>query len=250
MNWLIYYPIEKWLARATDVIVTINHEDYTLAKRKFRAGKIEQIPGVGVDLGKFRPANTHEKEELRRKNNLRKDDFVLIYTAEINKNKSQELIIDEITALKEKIPRIKVLFVGKGPEQRRLEEKVGRLGLRDTVRFLGYRKDVAELYRMADVAVSASRREGLGLNLIEGMASGLPIVARDNRGHREIVVSDEEGVLFQDGDGFREAILEMERNPKLREKIGKHNVEAAKKFGLEKARAKMAGIYEEILGES
>lgn len=249
INWLIYYPIEKWLAKSTDVVVTINNEDYALARRKLQTEKVEIIPGVGVDLGRFRPANAHEKEELRRKNNLEKDDFVLIYAAEINKNKSQELIIDEITALKEIIPRIKVLFVGKGPEQRRLEEKVGRLGLRDTVRFLGYRKDMAELYRMADVAVSASRREGLGLNLIEGMASGLPIVARDNRGHREIVVSDEEGVLFRDGDGFREAILEMKQNPRLREKISKHNVEAAKKFGLEKARAKMAEIYKEALGE-
>lgn len=247
INWVIYYPVEKWLARSTDTIVTINHEDYERAKQKFHAKKVELIPGVGVDLMRFRPASAAEKVELRQKNGLRKEDFVLIYMAEINKNKDQEFIIDNLAALHEEIPKIKVLFAGKGPEQKRLEKKVAELGLEETVRFLGYRKDTAELYRMADVAVSASRREGLGLNLVEGMASGLPIVARDNRGHREIVISEKEGMLFRDGEGFRKAVLELYHEPARRREIGKHNTEAAKRFSLEKSREKMAKIYAEYL---
>ncbi len=248
INWLLYYPIEKWLARSTDTIVTINHEDYKRVKRKFRAGRVEEIPGVGVDLAKFRPASDAEKAELRRKNNLKEEDFVLIYMAEVNKNKDQEFIIDNLTKLLEEVPEVKVLFAGKGPEQERLEKKVEKLGLGENVKFLGYRKDTAELYRMADVVVSASRREGLGLNLIEGMASGLPIVARDNRGHREIVASEKEGVLFQDGEGFRKAVLELYRNPEKRKEIGAHNVKAAERFSLEKSREKMGEIYAEYLG--
>lgn len=247
INWMIYYPVEKWLARSTDVIVTINREDYERAKRKFHARRVEQIPGVGVDLDKFRPADATEKVKLRQKNGLKEEDFVLIYMAEINKNKDQEFIIDNLTELREKIPEIKVLFAGKGPKQKSLEKKVAKLGLGDVVKFLGYRKDTAELYRMADVAISASRREGLGLNLVEGMASGLPIVARDNRGHREIVVSEKEGVLFRDGEGFRKAILELYREPTRRHQIGEHNAEAAKKFSLEKSRKKMAEIYARYL---
>lgn len=247
LNWVIYFPIEKWLAKSTDVIVTINNEDYELVKRKFKVGKAEKIPGVGVDLEKFRPAMGLEKDELRKKNGLAQNDFVLIYVAEINKNKDQEFMIDNLAELKREIPEIKVLFAGVGPEQERLEKKVKKLGLENAVKFLGYRKDVAELYRMADVAVSASRREGLGLNLVEGMASGLPIIARDNRGHREIVVSEKEGVLFRDGKEFRKAVLELYREPKQRHEIGKTNVEVAKKFSLEEARAKMAEIYAEYL---
>lgn len=247
LNWMVYYPIEKWLSRSTDTIVTINREDYERVKRKFRAKKVAQIPGVGVDLGRFRPASTAEKKEMRQKNGLKENDFILIYVAEINKNKDQEFIIDILPALREEIPEIKVLFVGKGPKQEELKRKVEKLGLKSVVRFLGYRTDTAELYQMADIVVSASRREGLGLNLIEGMASGLPIVARDNRGHREIVVSEKEGELFRDGEGFRKAVLELYCHPERRKEIGEHNVEVAKKFSLEKSRAKMAEIYAEYL---
>lgn len=246
-NWAIYYPIEKWLARATDTIVTINREDYERAKLKFRAGRAEQISGVGVNLEEFRPAKEKERKALREKNDLGERDFVLVYAAEINKNKDQGFLIDNLTELRKSIPEIKILFLGVGPEQKRLEKKTEKLGLGDVVKFLGYRKDVAELYRLADVAVSASRREGLGLNLVEGMASGLPIVARDNRGHREIVTSEKEGMLFQDGEGFQEAVLELYRNPEKRQKIGEHNLEAAERFSLEKSRAKMTNIYAKYL---
>lgn len=247
LNWMVYYPIEKWLAKSTDTVVTINREDYERAKQKFRAGRVEQIPGVGVDLAKFRPVNAAEKAKLRRENGLEENDFVLVYVAEINKNKDQELIIDNLVELKQEIPEIKVWFAGKGPEQKRLEEKVKKLGLEETVKFLGYVGDVTELYQMADIVISASRREGLGLNLIEGMATGLPIVARDNRGHREIVISEKEGVLFQDGEGFRKAIVELYHDEARRRKISEHNLETAKKFSLEKSRAKMAEIYAEYL---
>lgn len=247
INWLLYYPVEKWLARSTDVIITINSEDRTRAERKFKAGRVVQIPGVGVDLSKFRPGSKQEKLELRQKNGLKEKDFVLIYGGEINKNKDQEFIIDNLGALRAEIPQIKVLLAGVGPEQKRLEAKIKKLDLGETVKFLGYRNDMAELYRLADVAVSASRREGLGLNLVEGMASGLPIVARNNRGHREIVVSEKEGVLFKDGAEFRKAVLELYHNPKKSAEIGKHNVKAAKKFSLEKSRQQMAELYAEYL---
>lgn len=249
LNWMVYYPIEKWLARSTDTVVTINREDYERAKRKFRAGRVEQISGVGVDLAKFRPVNATKKAKLRQENGLMENGFVLVYVAEINKNKDQELIIDNLTEIRREIPEIKVRFAGKGPEQARLEEKVKKLELEGVVKFLGYVGDVTELYQMADIVISASRREGLGLNLIEGMAVGLPVVARDNRGHRELVVSEKEGVLFQDGDGLRKAIVELYHDETRRRKIGEHNLEAAKRFGLENSRVKMAEIYAESLVE-
>ncbi len=79
------------------------------------------------------------------------------------------------------------------------------------------------------------------------MASGLPIVARDNRGHREIVASGMEGKLFSDGEGFKKAILELYNNPKRRIEIGKQNVKKAEKFSLKRSRTKMAEIYTECL---
>ena len=246
-SWILYYPVEKNLAKDTDCLVTINSEDYKLARKKFQAKKVVRLDGVGVDLTKFGPADIAEKERLREKHGLDKGDFVLIYVAELNKNKDQMSLIEALPRLKKEIPKLKVLLVGKGAYEEKLKHKVQRLGLVDTVKFLGYRKDVAELYKMADVGVSTSRREGLGLNLIEEMASGLPLIARDNRGHREVIVSEQIGRLFTDEKGLLEAVLEMYRSPKLRAEIGKHNLGAVRKYSLEIAKERMAEIYREYL---
>ncbi len=246
-SWMLYYPVEKNLAKDTDCLITINSEDYKLARKKFQAKKVVRLDGIGVDLTKFGPADIAEKERLREKHGLDKGDFVLIYVAELNKNKDQMSLIEALPRLKKEIPKLKVLLVGKGAYEERLKHKVQRLGLVDTVKFLGYRKDVAELYKMADVGVSTSRREGLGLNLIEEMASGLPLIARDNRGHREVIVSEQIGRLFTDEKGLLEAVLEMYRSPKLRAEIGKHNLGAVRKYSLEIAKERMAEIYREYL---
>ncbi len=246
-SWMLYYPVEKNLAKDTDCLITINSEDYKLARKKFQAKKVVRLDGVGVDLTKFGPADIAEKERLREKHGLGKGDFVLIYVAELNKNKDQLSLIEALPRLKKEIPKLKVLLVGKGAYEEKLKHKVQRLGLVDTVKFLGYRKDVAELYKMADVGISTSRREGLGLNLIEEMASGLPLIAKDNRGHREVIVSEQIGRLFTDEKGLLEAVLEMYRSPKLRAEIGKHNLGAVKKYSLEIAKERMAEIYREYL---
>lgn len=246
-NWMLYYPVEKNLAKDTDCLITINSEDYKLARKKFQTKKVIRLDGVGVDLKKFGPVSAAEKEKLREKHGLDKKNFVLIYVAELNKNKDQMFLIEALPRLKREIPRLKVLLVGRGAQEEKLKRTVQRLGLVDTVMFLGYRKDVAELYKLADVGVSTSRREGLGLNLIEEMASGLPVVARDNRGHREVIATVENGRLFSDEKSFREAILEMHHSPKLRMEIGSYNLEAAKKYSLEIARERMAEIYREYL---
>lgn len=249
LNWLLFYPIEKWLAKSTDLILTINHEDYDLAKRKFRGAKIGQIPGVGVDLERFHPVGRAERQALRQKEGLLPDDFVLIYTAELNKNKNQKMIIQALPQLAMKIPTLKVLFVGTGAERKNLEKLVKKLGVEANVRFLGYRQDVPQLLQLADVAISASTREGLGLGLVEGMASGLPIVARDNRGHREVVESAKTGMLFQTPEGFVQAVEELYRNPDKRRDMGQYNIKQARKFALEKVREQMAEIYQEYLRE-
>lgn len=246
-SWLLYYPVEKNLAKDTDCLITINTEDFKLARKKFAAKRTVRLDGVGVDLAKFGPVTEAKKEKLRAKHGLAKGDFVLIYVAELNKNKDQEFLIKALPGLKREIPKLKLLLVGTGTEEARLKQLAQKLGLGETVEFLGYRQDVAELYQLADVGISTSRREGLGLGLVEEMASGLPVVARDNRGHREVVATEQQGRLFKDKEGLIKAVLELYRSPKLRAEMGKNNLEAVKKYSLEVARERMAEIYREML---
>lgn len=247
LNWLLFYPIEKWLSRDTGLILTINHEDEKIAKKKFHARKVERLDGVGVDLTKFRPVSEDEKAHLRKKYGYKVSDFILIVVAELNKNKDQKFIIENVRELLKDIPELKIALVGEGAWHEKLETLVKKLGLQKVVKFLGYRKDIDKLYQMSDVVVSASWREGLGLNLVEGMACELPAVARDNRGHREIITKPELGYLFQNETEYREAILELYENEKKRKKMGEVASRSVEKFSLERARERMKEIYRRFL---
>jgi glycosyltransferase EpsD len=92
-NWLLYYPIEKIAARWTDGLLTMNKEDYKLANKfKLRKAKaVYKVNGVGIDLQKFIPQTLEKKKELRKEYGYNDDDFILIYAAELNYNKHQDL---------------------------------------------------------------------------------------------------------------------------------------------------------------
>lgn len=187
LNWLIYYPIEKICAKWTDCLITINEEDYNLAKTKFKAKKIELINGVGVDENKFNFTFTDkEKEKIRQELNLKKEDFILIQVGELNKNKNQIMTIKAMKELVKENKNIKLLLVGKGNLRDFYTEKIKEYNLEDNIFLLGYRRDIPRLLKISDCLISTSKREGLPVNLIEAAMCNLPIIATDCRGNREI----------------------------------------------------------------
>ncbi len=196
-NWAIYYPIEKLLSRYTDVLITINTEDYDLAKKSMKARQIVKINGVGVDLKKFKPiVNSSKKIELRKQYGYSPDDLILICVAELNGNKNQEFLIKCIKDLSSKHPNIKLLLCGEGGFREKYLQLINEYKLENNIQLLGYRKDIAKLMQLSDIGVSASLREGLPLNVLEELATGLPVLASSNRGHKDIVSSIELGYLY------------------------------------------------------
>jgi len=184
-NWLVYYPIEWVGSLFTDTLITINHEDYELAKRKMKAKRVEYVPGVGIDVDKFK--NTViDRAEKRRELGIPEDAFLLVSVGELNANKNHEVIIRAVSMLND--DKVHYAIAGVGELREYLLNLAIELGIADKVHLLGYRNDIAEIYKAADVCCFPSIREGLGLAAIEGMAAGLPIVAADNRGTREFVV--------------------------------------------------------------
>lgn len=249
INWLLYYPVEKYLSKYTDCLITINEEDFILAKSKFKAKKVEKINGVGVDLNKFTPVSIEEKLTLRNQHGFSEDDFILICVAEFTKNKNHRFIIKSIAQLNKNITNVKVVFVGKGAMLTKAKKLAAQLGLTKVIYFLGYRNDVNKLLKMSDISVSASIREGLGLDVIEGMACGLPVVVNKNRGHKETVINNTNGYLYSldSKDQFIKYILELYNNESKRVEIGKYNVQDVKKFSLENAIKNMALIYKNYM---
>ena len=190
INWLLFYPVEWYLAKYTDTLITINHEDYNRAKKKFskRCHDIQYVPGVGIDPKKFDFKMTKkEKHELRASLGLKDDDFVMIFPARLDKNKNQGFLIKCMPELIRENPKIHLLLPGQDELNGKYQNLAKKLGVEDNVRFLGKRDDVPRLLKISDLAVSSSKREGLPINMLEALESNLPIVALGCRGCNDIL---------------------------------------------------------------
>lgn len=244
INWLIYYPIEKVLSRYTDVLITINHEDYERAKT-FHAKKVEYIPGVGVDTKKFSPDSVDEvyKNKLYKEFGIGKDDTVLLSVGELSANKNHKVIIEAVLRLRRK--NVKYLIAGEGPLHETYEEYTTRIGLKSQVVFTGFRKDIRELCGISDIFVFPSLREGLPVSLMEAMASGLPVVCSNIRGNTDLIEDEKGGYLVppKDIEMFTERIKQVIENPVQAQKMAGYNIEVMKKFSVEKIEQKMNDIY-------
>ncbi len=223
VNWLVYYPIEKHLSRFTDCLITINTEDYNLAhKHRFNAGSIDHVHGVGIDIERFKPLDELLKKERRKQYGYHRDDLLLFYAAEFNKNKNQQLLIKVLAKIKKELSQARLILAGTGAQVDECRHIANSLGVENAVDFLGFRKDIHQMLPMCDIAVSSSFREGLPVNIMEAMACGLPVVVSDNRGHKELVRNNENGSIIdiKDINGFVEQLTLLGKNEELRKNLG------------------------------
>ncbi len=185
---------EQWMAPQTDLLLTMNRWDSELASR-FRLGKrVVEIPGVGVDFSRFDRA---QQPGFRAAHGIPGDAFVLLYAAEFSKRKSQPVLIRAMQALPD---RAVLLLAGEGATRQTCEELVASLGLTGRVFFPGHQRDMIPWYAAADVAVTASRSEGLPFNVMEAMYAGLPVVASAVKGHTDLIEDGRTGLLYPYGD--------------------------------------------------
>lgn len=233
-NWLIYYPIEKWLARYTDTLITINKEDYKRAKSKFKAKRVEYIPGVGLDIDKFTDI-VADKAGKRQELGLPENAFVILSVGELNKNKNHEVIIRAIAKIKN--PTIHYVICGKGPLESYLNELATELGASRNIHLLGFRRDIPEMCKISDVFAFPSFREGLGMAALEAMACGLPIITSNVHGIVDYSIDGITGYCYSPNDvcGFANAIEQLMNNLSLRNDMKDRNIEFAKKFDIEKS---------------
>ncbi|QNG58470.1 glycosyltransferase family 4 protein [Bacillus sp. PAMC26568] len=245
-NWLTYYPIEKWLSNYTDCLITINEEDYQLAtERRFGAGSVEHVHGVGVDTEKFKPISEEEKMKRRKDFGFSQDDFLLFYAAEFNKNKNQQLLLNAISLLKEKLPNAKLLLAGEGTLLEECKQLGKTKGIEHMVHFLGFRNDIDTILPMCDLAVGSSLREGLPVNIMEAMACGLPVVATENRGHGELVEDGVNGYLIknQDIDLFSRKINDISQSKLLHRNLGSMSIKRVKNYQISSVSIELSEIY-------
>jgi glycosyltransferase EpsD len=250
INWLIYYPIEKYLSKYTDTIITINKEDYNYTRKTFsNPERIRKINGIGVNLEKFTPCDENIKIRLRNEMGYSKEDFIIIYIAEFTIRKNHILLLKAINSLKRQIPSLKILFAGIGPLLEKYKTTLEESNFSEIIDFLGYRNDIDVLCKIADIAVSPSKQEGLPIGIIESIASGLPIVCSKIRGHTDVIINEYNGFLFdiKNHNQMIDNIIKLFNNKNLRYKIAQNNIKDAQKYSLDTAINKMASIYKQFM---
>lgn len=244
-NWLLYYPAEWVLGPLTDVLITINREDYDRARKHIHARRIEYVPGVGVDTGRFR-ATAGLREDKRRELGFGPEDFLLLTVAEMTANKNHITVLNALAQMQgtPALEKTHYLIVGRGEQRPALEQAAKALGLEGRVHFLGYREDAAEIYRACDLFVFMPYREGLPVALMEAMSSGMAIVCTKIRGNADLV---EDGISGQfcenDPAALASAIQALEADPERRAALGRGAEERAKDFDAASVHRQMKEIY-------
>ena len=212
-KWAYLLP-EMLCSKVTDVLMVMNHEDLEIAKKYKLCKKSENIHyinGMGIDLSRFQTAQGEPLQctkEQKESFGITDNDFVFVYAAEFSKRKNHELLLRGFAEAVKQLQqsgqksnkRLKLVLAGDGALFEKIKTLASNLGIRDRVVFLGYIKNVHELYPCCDVAVSTSKIEGLPFNIMEAMACGLPVIVSDIKGHRELVEHGVNGLLFEAGD--------------------------------------------------
>lgn len=244
-NWFIYYPVERIMSYITDVLVTINKEDYERAKR-FNAKKVCYIPGIGLNTKKF-SESTVDKNKKRNEIEVPEDAIMLFSVGELGSRKNHEVAIRALAKAKNK--KLVYVISGEGELEEYLKDLSKKLGIANRVKFLGYRKDIAELCKASDIFVHPSQREGLGIAALEGMAAGLPLIASYINGIRDYTMDGETGFCLEphDSDGFALAMDKLAEDNSLRKRMGLHNSTIAKKFDVKNVSAILKDVYHSLL---
>ena len=240
-NWIIYYPIEKWLSKYTDTLITINKEDFNYAQ-KFYSNEVCLIDGVGIDIKKYsnRKINISKK---RKELHLKDSDIILLSVGELIKRKNHKIVIEAISKIKN--PNIKYLICGSGKLEYELQTLVKKLNLEQQVFLLGFRNDIFEICSISDIFIFPSLQEGLPVALMESMACCLPVIASNIRGNRDLIHERKGGLLIPPTSEYylRSAILYLVHNKILQKKMGNYNHEIIKNYSLEHSMKQMERIY-------
>ena len=243
-NWMVYYPIEKTFAKFTDILITINDEDYALAKSRFKC-RTDHIHGVGVDSGRYRIISAEEKELKKARMGFDSSDRLILSVGELLPNKNHIMEVRAMKSVVEAHPKAKLLIAGNGPEKERIEAEISSLGLTGSVIMLGYCTHLEDYQQICDLSVACSFREGLGLNVIESLLSGNPVAGTKNRGHNELVKDRINGFLVNPNDvnALAESVNLLLSDSALLDSISSGCRESVKSYTAENVSAELEKIY-------
>lgn len=225
----IYYVVEKFLSKYTDVLLTINQEDYE-SSTKFKARKTQKVNGIGVNIDKFKKCCS---DYLCKQYDLHENDFLLLSVGELISRKNHKVILQSLKMIND--PHIHYFIAGEGELEKTLKNIIYNYGLQNQVHLLGFCRNVSELYNSCDAFIFPSKQEGLSMALMEAMACGKPVIASNIRGNVDLIDNEQGGVLVKTNDlyGYINAIKKLKADTMLRVSMGEYNEHKIMDFDIE-----------------
>ncbi|WP_249310525.1 glycosyltransferase [Congzhengia minquanensis] len=237
LKWALFCPIEKWMSRYTDQIITINEEDYRFAEKHFREANVVKYPGIGVDTTKFKSTSVYKKNKCDALG-IPYDKTIFISVGELEKRKNHETTIQAFA--KADMQDAILIICGVGSHEEKLRQMILNMNLLNKVYLLGYRHDIAELLSISDVFVFSTFQEGLSVALMEAMSNEILCAVSKIRGNVDLIEKGK-GIYFNPNsvESCKEALL------LAKEKIGKvssilaYNKEKVQQFDLRYVRMRL-----------
>lgn len=248
LNWLLFYPIEKFLLKYTDVLITINKEDFQRAKDyKLRnGGKVYYIPGVGIDVTSVQlPINA--RNDMRSQLGIPLDAILIISVGRLDKNKNHAFTINAVSKMRNK--EVHLLICGEGDQRKNLEYQIKKLKLTNRVHLLGNRTDVMTLYSISDIFALSSLREGLSRSIMEAMSAGLPCVVTKIRGNTDLIENGKGGYCVppRDVSYYANHLDILSYNKSTRQYFSEFNLRKIIDFSKEVVKQRMLEIFKNEL---
>lgn len=237
----LYGGLDRLVLRRFARVVAVSDE---VRQRLLRAGvseeKIRQIRN-GIDLRPFAGAVAMTST----------GGLTVGWVGRLSREKGADVFLRAAARVVMEVPEARFVVVGDGPDREALEALIGELHIRENVSMLGRRDDIPSVLASVDVMVSSSRQEGLPMAILEGMASGLPLIATAVGDVPTVVRDERTGVLVpaEDVGALSGAMVGLLRDPERRKRLGT----AARRliedeFSAERMTAEYVRVYEEAMG--
>ncbi|MDG7036714.1 MAG: glycosyltransferase family 4 protein [Nitrososphaerota archaeon] len=237
--------------RRSKYLLTLNRTEALLLSSKFRidARRVVVIPNF-IDPRERRMSN---RMEARDRLGISDDEFLLLVVSRLERAKGIHVLLNAVSAIGAR-SRPHIIILGEGPYRGELERLSISLGIADRVRFIGYvdNRDIDPYYAAADAFVLPSLEESFGIVMLEAMFHGVPVIASNAWGPRDIIRDGLNGLLFERGDsaGLAMALMKLISDRNLASEIGERGrKDCMDKYTPEAVIPKIIEVYARATGD-
>jgi glycosyltransferase involved in cell wall biosynthesis len=237
---------------ADRVVVLSNKQRSVLLRNGVKPKKISVIrPGIDVD--RFTKIDPEKKAEWKRK--LRSENYSLLFChiSSLIPRKAHAVSLDLVAACRQHGERPLLIIIGDplhGEYYESLTQRIAALGLGENVVFTGWTADISEILSLSHFTVLPSENEALGVVLMEGMAAGTPVIAREGEGGAELIEEYDAGFLYRPDVGIEDVadrIIRLRRDPvQYRALSERCKKTAAEEFSLSRFGERLLTLYRSL----